>query len=113
VGRREYARLLLDVIDFASPAAWKAIPQATAMGQATGIEERLLAILNSTQPARRTWPAYVLALGVACAILPCELHIRLSRAALPAVLAPHGNSPAGTNGAQKNYRVIESMCCPS
>ncbi len=72
--RRDYARLLLDVIDFANPLPRHAVPQATAMSAAANdLEHRLRAILDTRQRARRTWPAAALALGLACAILPCEL----------------------------------------
>ena len=74
--RRDYARLLLDVLDLASPLPAPAIPQATAMS-AADLERRLLAILDSGGPARRNRSAGWLAAGLACAILPCGLHYEL------------------------------------
>jgi beta-lactamase regulating signal transducer with metallopeptidase domain len=72
-GRRDYARLLLDVIDFASPLPRQAVPQGTAMS-ASNLEQRLRGILDATPPAKTIWPGIVLAAGLACVILPCELH---------------------------------------
>jgi beta-lactamase regulating signal transducer with metallopeptidase domain len=87
--RRDYAQLLLDVVDFANPLPQQAVPQATAMSAAHDLEQRLRAILDATQGTRRTWPAGTFATrafatgkfatgalvaALACAILPCELH---------------------------------------
>src|SRR5947207_10876194 len=41
-GRRDYARLLLDVLDFANPLPRRAVSPATAMSVAEGLEQRLL-----------------------------------------------------------------------
>jgi bla regulator protein blaR1 len=71
--RQAYARLLLDVVDFANPLPPCAVPQATAMSVAEGLEQRLVGILNSAPKKRRTWPGAVLAAGLAFAILPCGL----------------------------------------
>jgi beta-lactamase regulating signal transducer with metallopeptidase domain len=76
--RRDYARLILDVVDFANPLPPQAVPQATAMSAADGLENRLRAILDAPRKSRRTWPAAALAIGFACAILPCELHCELA-----------------------------------
>jgi beta-lactamase regulating signal transducer with metallopeptidase domain len=75
--RREYVRLLLDVIDFANPLSQQAVPPATAMSATNGLEHRLRAILGTTQKTGRAWPIAVLAVGLACATLPCELHCEL------------------------------------
>jgi beta-lactamase regulating signal transducer with metallopeptidase domain len=74
--RRDYARLLLDVVDFAHPLPGRAAPQATAMS-ARDLEQRLRAILHAPPQTRRLWPAGALVVGLACAVLPCELHYRL------------------------------------
>ena len=76
--RREYARLLLDVLDFADPLPEEAVPQATAMSAVEGLERRLLAILDVTERTRRTWPAGVFALALAFAVLPCGLQYDFS-----------------------------------
>jgi beta-lactamase regulating signal transducer with metallopeptidase domain len=75
--QRDYARLLLDVVDFADPLPPQAMPQATAMSAADGLEQRLRLILDGPQRSRGRWPAAALAVGLACAILPCELHCEL------------------------------------
>lgn len=82
-GRRDYARLLLDVVDFANPLPRESVPQATAMSAADGLEQRLRAILGATHRTGRAWPAAALAIGAACAILPCELHCELVAPPLP------------------------------
>ena len=46
--RRDYARLLLNVIDFADPLPRQAAPQATAMSAASDLEQRLRGILDAT-----------------------------------------------------------------
>ncbi len=71
--RRDYAQLLLDVLDFVNPLPEQAVPQATAMSAAKGLEQRLLAILDATQGTRHTWTAGVCTVGLAFAILPCGL----------------------------------------
>ncbi len=71
--RRDYARLILDVVDFANPLP----PQATAMSAADNLEHRLRTILDVSPRSRGTWPAAALAIGLACSILPCELHCEL------------------------------------
>jgi beta-lactamase regulating signal transducer with metallopeptidase domain len=76
--RRDYARLLLDVIDFADPLPPRQAPQATAMSVADGLERRLRAILDVKRPTRRTWPVAALAMGLALVVLPCELNCNLA-----------------------------------
>lgn len=74
--RREYARLLLDVVDFVNPLPEPAIQQATAMG-ARDLERRMRTILDGSQHTQRAWLAGALALGLGCAIMPCELYCGL------------------------------------
>jgi beta-lactamase regulating signal transducer with metallopeptidase domain len=69
--RRDYARLLLDVVDFSNPLPQRAVSQATTMSAVDGLEQRLRGILSVTPGTRRTWPVAVLPIGLACAILPC------------------------------------------
>lgn len=71
--RRAYAQLLLDVLDFTSPLPGQPAPQATAMSAAQGLEQRLLTILDTPERTQRTGPAWLLALALACVILPCQL----------------------------------------
>lgn len=116
-GRRDYARLILDVIDFAHPLPRHAVPQATAMSAATDLEQRLGASLDATRGTRRMWPAGALAVGLSCAILPCELHydfVARSAAKTSATLegcepAPGGaSSPSGRRESKRS-----AFCCPS
>ncbi len=91
-GRRDYAQLLLDVLDFAEPLPREAMPQATAMSAAHDLERRLLAILYADARTRHRWPAAALAVVLACAILPCELRYSFLR-------PPATSGPASTAGA--------------
>jgi len=70
--RRDYARLLLDVLDFVAPLP-RAVEQATAMSSANDLERRLRAILGPGPGTPHSWPVAVFAVGLACAIVPCEL----------------------------------------
>jgi beta-lactamase regulating signal transducer with metallopeptidase domain len=92
--RREYARLLLDVVDFANPLPRNVIPQATAMSAANDLERRLRAILDATRKPRAWSMGAVLAVGVACAILPCELKYDFGGRRAPAA-SPAEHDPAG------------------
>jgi beta-lactamase regulating signal transducer with metallopeptidase domain len=125
--RRDYARLLLDVIDFANPLPQQAIPPATAMSATDSLEQRLSAILGTPQRTGRTWPAAALAVGLACAILPCELHCELvapppsqvqaAGTAVGANVQLDGCEPAAVatafvDSAGKGERFA-AFCCPS
>jgi beta-lactamase regulating signal transducer with metallopeptidase domain len=131
--RRDYARLLLDVVDFASAVPVQAAPQATAMSAACGLERRLLAILDTGKAARRSWPVWALAVCLACAILPCGLHYDIagrpaaanaadkepaeSEAASYGAAAskPSENMPAAgpTASPKGGQRKAFECCCPS
>jgi beta-lactamase regulating signal transducer with metallopeptidase domain len=87
--RRDYAALLLDALDLASALPGHPAAQATAMSAAQDLEQRLRAILDAGRPTRRAWPAGTLAVGLACALLPCKLHYDLVGRAAPAA------TPAG------------------
>jgi beta-lactamase regulating signal transducer with metallopeptidase domain len=124
--RREYARLILDVVDFAHPLSPQAVPQATAMSAADGLEQRLHAILDAPRGSRDKWPAAALAIGVACAILPCELHCELV-APTKTTLRALDTSPSAsvwTDGCEpaasatpsapiEVERQLRALCCPS
>jgi bla regulator protein BlaR1 len=111
--RREYARLLLDVLDFAEPLPGPAVRQATAMS-ARDLEQRLRAILDAAPGSQRIWPAGALVLIVACALLPCELH-------LEPVVRPAANSAGpeqveekmGSPGGERKEQLSRMECCPS
>ncbi len=80
--RRDYARLLLDVVDFANPLPRHSVPQATAMSAAANdLEHRLRAILDNRQRARRTWPAAALCIGPGVCNSPVRIAMRFCRLA--------------------------------
>jgi beta-lactamase regulating signal transducer with metallopeptidase domain len=116
--RRDYARLLLDVIDFAHPLPHKDLPQATAMSSATSdLEHRIRSILDTKhkQKSPRRWLSAALAVGLGCAILPCRLHYDLPDLRPP--LTDPLQQPASVSRilSTDDLRSIElpSMCCPS
>ena len=113
--RRAYAKLLLDVLDFVNPLPSQAIPQATAMSAVNDLEQRLLAILDASKGTRRTWPAGAFAVGLACAILPCEFHYDfVDRPALAATAAKR-EPAAGVsrwNSAEREGAPLVDICCP-
>jgi len=113
--RRAYARLLLDVIDFTDPLPRRTVPQATAMSVAEGLEPRLRAILEAREGTRRTWPAAALAMGLACAILPCGMHYDFARrpTATPAAISDNGEAAAGAVRWTGCDPPVELFGCPS
>lgn len=125
LARRDYACLLLDVVDFAHPLPQPALPQATAMSAAADLEQRLRSILDAPGGTRRAWPAAVFAAGLTCAILPCGLRCEfVARAATggaaagaaPAATAVESESTAGENcapGGDRQEATFRALCCPS
>jgi beta-lactamase regulating signal transducer with metallopeptidase domain len=113
--RRDYAALLLDVLDFASPLPRQAVPQATAMSAANDLERRLLAILDADKGSRRTWPAGVIAVGLACAILPCELHYDFVARPKLAATSDEVEPAEGMRlpGGDREGKFSGGCCCPS
>jgi beta-lactamase regulating signal transducer with metallopeptidase domain len=113
--RRDYARLLLDVVDFADPLPRPAAAHATAMSAAQELEQRLRGILNDRPAARRSWPATAAVLVVACIVLPSGLQHQLT-AQPPLPAAPVQTADPATPTMSPDQPVIESisaMCCPS
>jgi beta-lactamase regulating signal transducer with metallopeptidase domain len=115
--RRDYARLLLDVIDFASPPGERAVPQVTAMSAADGLEKRLRAILDPALGSRRTRLAGAVVLALACAVLPCQLHPAFAGRPTPSA-SPTGPGPDAGFGCPTDEgcpveRIKASVCCPS
>jgi beta-lactamase regulating signal transducer with metallopeptidase domain len=119
--RRDYAALLLDVVDFADPLPRVAVPQATAMSAARDLDQRLRGILDAPARTRGEGPVTGVALLAACVILPCGLQYRPTAptsAAPPSTVAP---SPAPGNNLREAPPPAElpplepfaSMCCPS
>lgn len=114
--RREYARLLLDVIDFTDPPAEQAVPQATAMSAANDLEARLRAILDSAPGARRTWVTWVFALGLACAILPCQLQYDFAARSIPDASTLEQEPGAGETCPDEDRvqrETFKMICCPT
>jgi beta-lactamase regulating signal transducer with metallopeptidase domain len=114
--RRDYARLLLDVIDFATASQGHAALQATAMSAANDLEKRLRAILDPTRGTRRTRLAGAFAVALACAILPCQLHYDFGGRPTPMATSAEYEPAAGDIGLPSDYRKAESLkalCCPS
>jgi beta-lactamase regulating signal transducer with metallopeptidase domain len=114
--RREYARLLLDVIDFANPLRGPAVPQGAAMCSADDLEQRLRTILGATPRRGIAWPAGMFAVCVACAVLPCQLHLGFARrtpaAAIRAERAP-ADGPSHSPSGDLEQALSDLACCPS
>lgn len=112
--RRDYARLLLDVLDFVAPLP-RAVAQVTAMNSAPDLERRLHAILDDGPATKRRRPIAVFALALACVVVPCGLHYDwvgaltpTARAAEPAT-GDSVSSPADDCGVD----LRKTVCCPS
>jgi beta-lactamase regulating signal transducer with metallopeptidase domain len=113
--RRDYARLLLDVVDFANPLPKREIPHATAMSVADGLERRLRSILHSHRAPRGGWANASLIVGAALVIFPCGLHYNFAPPQIP-TLSDECATPA--REALENYSCPEfvrapALCCPS
>jgi beta-lactamase regulating signal transducer with metallopeptidase domain len=115
--RREYARLLLDVIDFANSPRGQAAPQATAMSAADDLEQRLRAILDPTRGTARTQLAGAFAVGLACAVLPCQVQfgfdVRPAPAGTSAGQAPAAGTTRLPGGDGEGGPLKGFGCCPS
>jgi bla regulator protein BlaR1 len=114
--RRDYARLLLDVLDFVEPLP-RSLEQATAMNSAQDLEQRLRGILGAAQGTRRRWPAGAFAVCLACTILPCQLHYDFAERATPAATSAEREPAAGATpmpgGDRERAPFDSSLCCPS
>jgi beta-lactamase regulating signal transducer with metallopeptidase domain len=113
--RHDYARLLLDVVDFANPLPRQAIPHATAMSVAEGLEQRLRSILHPRRAARRGWASSALVLGAAVAILPFGLHYNFAAPpqvrSLSDVGAPPSDKALDAYGCP-TFVKMSPLCCP-
>lgn len=116
--RRSYASLLLDVVDFTAASPRHSVPQATAMSAAADLERRLRTILDRAEGTRRFGLAGALALGLACAIVPCTLQLEFGgRAAAttaerkPAAEATPRRTPS--LGVECAGEIVPDLCCPS
>jgi beta-lactamase regulating signal transducer with metallopeptidase domain len=97
--RRDYACLLLDVLDFAHPLPQSAMPPATAITVAQNVEARLREILNTHPHNQRHSLAPACTFLIALALLPCELRygvVRRPRADAP--VAASANDLSVANG---------------
>lgn len=112
--RRDYARLLLDVVDFSQPLPRQTLPQATAMSVAGDLEQRLRAILDGSSPGRRGWLAGAFAIAAGCAILPCNLHYELAGHPVPAasVADAHPTTATPTPTGAIRPPDFSAFCCP-
>lgn len=111
--RRDYARLLLDVLDFVNPLPTEAMQQATAMS-AGDLEQRLRAILDTNHRAHRIGPVGALIVGLACAILPCELHYDwINPSAVNAIGCEQSEEERCAPAGARESQVFKSLCCPS
>ncbi len=120
--RREYATLLLDMVDLADPLPRQAIPQATGMAAADDLEQRVRGILDATHRSRRTSPVGVLAVGLACVLLPCGLRYEFAGFAEQDVArrpAPAGTAAELEPAAEAALRSgggheiqLNPVCCP-
>jgi beta-lactamase regulating signal transducer with metallopeptidase domain len=113
--RRDYARLLLDVVDFANPLPRQAVPHATAMSVADGLEHRLRAILHPRHAARGGGAGAALVMGAAVAILPCGLHYNFAPPPLPAFTdecEPPASQALEVYGCPA-FVKSPALCCPS
>lgn len=112
--RRDYASLLLDVIDFADPLPRHSVPPATAMSAACDLEQRLSAIMNDTPETTSTWPTAALVLVLACAILPCDLRYDIASSPVPANSIGRalvmGAAPSSVDPGQGDPFAV--YCCP-
>ncbi|HEV3262043.1 MAG TPA: M56 family metallopeptidase, partial [Gemmataceae bacterium] len=114
--RRDYARLLLDVLDFAAPPT-RAVEQATAMNSAHDLERRLRTILGTSPGTPGRWPVAVFAVALACAILPCELRYDWVRGLAPVATSAEREPATSPTGLPKGDREGDPPrmlgCCPS
>jgi beta-lactamase regulating signal transducer with metallopeptidase domain len=113
--RRDYARLLLDVLDFVAPPP-RAFEQATAMNSAYDLERRLRAILGTSPGTPRRWPVGVFAVSLACALVPCELHCDWVRALTPTAASAEREPAPGPNRLSDGDGCDDApknLCCPS
>jgi len=111
--RRQYARLLLDVIDFASPSRRQVSPQATAMSAASNLEHRLRAILDTTQRRRHSWSVGAVTLGMALAILPCGFGYDFAKPKPPAISLDTCDPAAPASPVDHRDNKPFVGCCPS
>ncbi len=107
--RRDYARLVLDVVDFSNPLPRPQLAPATEMSAGTGLEERVRAILDDDPPRRRAGTPTALTVGAACAILPLGLHYDFATARADA--APSAIELCDPAAAPPPSRM-SAFCCP-
>jgi beta-lactamase regulating signal transducer with metallopeptidase domain len=114
--RRDYARLLLDVLDFLAPLP-RTVEHATAMNSASDLEQRLRAILETSLEKPPRWRRLgIVGVVLACGILPCGLRYdlvgKLASAAMSAKPEPGIGPTRPTETDRIGVRGLE-LCCPS
>lgn len=111
--RADYARLLLDVVDFISPLP-RAARHATAMSCAGDLERRLRGILESSLDSPRRWRwVGAVAVSLACAILPCGLRCDWAGALVPLATSAAPERATAPTPTPENDRILLPLCCPS
>jgi beta-lactamase regulating signal transducer with metallopeptidase domain len=119
--RRDYASLLLDVIDFVTPLSCSA-QHATGMNPVDDFERRIRTILHGTSEHRRSWPigwiAALLALGVVPWGVDYDWRMRSSAGATvrdvdAGLLELNGSESCTPAERPEAIRDVSSLCCPS
>jgi beta-lactamase regulating signal transducer with metallopeptidase domain len=113
---REYAKLLLNVLDFVHSSPVDIAPQATAMSAAYDLELRIRAILGARPRSENPGLVAILALGLAFAILPLELRYTPGTSATAAAPVSVRLGEEGVTGPPADGCANERMktfCCPS
>jgi beta-lactamase regulating signal transducer with metallopeptidase domain len=115
--RCEYARLLLDVVEFTSRHSRRAISHATAMNStAYGLEQRLRQILYGPRSPRVAWPVGLLAVALACVVLPFQLRydpVGGPTSPTPLAAIELGAPAAPLVGEECDVQNPKLVCCPS
>lgn len=114
--RRDYARMLLDVIDFTDRSPAPAAEFGAAISHADHLDTRLRAILDDTHASGRTSRAFMIAAGLACVLSTCQLRFNLvdrSKSATTSVkleLATNGSKSYRDQCETKTSSLV--LCCP-
>lgn len=113
--RRDYAGLLLDVIDFVSPMR-PPVEQATGMSTVDDLEQRLRGILHGEPGQRGRWPVGWAAAVIILGVVPWGVEydwIRRSTAGAPIeVRLPYQESKTPSETCESTPE-LSTFCCPS
>lgn len=113
--QRDYALLLLEVLDFVANAREQPSGPATAMSAALDLERRLRAILSpSPKCAPRRWSPAVFALVLACAVLPLGLQYEWTpRSPREEIDSAAAGASSLSSNEDLNDVSLATMCCPN